>query len=219
LSNKIHQGMELFQLGVRLGHLGTVAIGCAGGELAKALARTVGCGVALAGGEVRFHDGACAACGRWLGEYYGLPATLFVRQKDGKARVYVLDQQGRSLSVDDAVSAGEERPTGQWDLLAGADQAWAANRVAGRRQRGVACAIGPAALTLTLERMGYEVMSHPRPGIPLFRSDREGFHLAVEHNGVVYHPAGVDVLDRAVNFVLQPRAIPAFGPTGSPEWR
>ena len=219
MSNKIHQGMELFQLGIRLGGLGTVAVGCAGGELARALARTVGCGVALAGGEVRFHDGTCAACGRWLGGYYGLPATLFVRQKEDKAQVYVLDQHGSPLSVDGTVSVEEDRPTGQWDLLAGADQAWAANRVADRRQRGVACAIGPAALTLALERMGYEVVSHPRPGIPVFRADQEGFHLAVEHNGVVYHPTGVDVLDRAVNFVLQPQAIPAFGPASSPEWR
>lgn len=219
MSNKIHQGMELFQLGVHLGGLGTVAIGCAGGELAKTLARAAGCGVALAGGEVRFHDGTCAACGRWLGAYYGLPATLFVRQEGGKAQVYALDGQGRPLTGDGVIPAEEERLTGQWDLLAGADQAWAANRVADRRQRGVACAIGPAALTLALERMGYEVVSRPGPGIPLFRADREGFRLAVEHNGVVYHPAGTDALDRAVNFVLQPRAIPAFGPTGSPKWR
>ncbi len=73
--------------------------------------------MALAGGEVCAFTTAPVPAGAvaGLGEYYGLPATLsLVRQKDGKARVYVLDQQGRSLSVDDAVSAGEERPTGQW---------------------------------------------------------------------------------------------------------
>ena len=42
-------GREFYELGLRLGGLGTVAIGSGGGELAKALARAAGCGVSLTG--------------------------------------------------------------------------------------------------------------------------------------------------------------------------
>ena len=41
-------GREFYELGLRLGGLGTVAIGSGGGPLARTLARAVGCGVALA---------------------------------------------------------------------------------------------------------------------------------------------------------------------------
>ena len=40
-------GRELYELGLRLGGLGTVLIGSGGGSLARALARTAGCGAAL----------------------------------------------------------------------------------------------------------------------------------------------------------------------------
>ena len=90
-------GQELYELGLRLGALGAVAIGSGGGELARTLARAAGCGAALAGGEVKFHDGGCAGCGAWLGRYYHLPATLFIRQEEGEVAVYLTDGQGRSF--------------------------------------------------------------------------------------------------------------------------
>ncbi len=74
-------GQELYELGLRLGALGAVAIGSGGGELARTLARAAGCGAALAGGEVKFHDGGCAGCGAWLGRYTSPPRCLSGRRR------------------------------------------------------------------------------------------------------------------------------------------
>ena len=57
MEHRVRLGRRMYELGLRLGALGAVAIGSAGGSLARALARAAGCGAALAGGEVRFHDG------------------------------------------------------------------------------------------------------------------------------------------------------------------
>ena len=87
MKNGAELGRELYELGLRLGGLGTVGIGSGGGAVARMLARLVGCGAALAGGEVKFYDGSCAACGAWLGRYYSLPMSVFVRQEGDRAEV------------------------------------------------------------------------------------------------------------------------------------
>ena len=208
----MERGRELYELGLRLGGLGAVAIGSGGGELARVLARSVGCGVALAGGGAMFHDGSCAACGAWLGRYYGLPASVFIRQTGKDVKIFLLDGQGRPFRPGKGPESSSA--VGEWDLLAGADCAWAANRAADRRQQGVVSARGPAALTLALERLGYDVMDRPVPGAPLFESDPEGVHLRVEWNGTVFHPVGEDALEAAAGFSPRPRAVPAFRPGG-----
>ena len=128
-------GRELYELGLRLGGLGTVLIGSGGGSLARALARLAGCGAALAGGEVKFHDGGCAACGAWLAEYYSFPAALFVRQEGPRVEWSVVDGQGNPLAVPESGGAFAAC-TGEWDLLAGADCAWAASRAGDYREIG-----------------------------------------------------------------------------------
>ena len=135
-------GREYYELGLALGGLGTVLIGSGGGSLARALARAAGCGAALAGAEVKFHDGTCAACGAWLARYYEFSAALFVRQDGARVERFLTDGRGEPLTS--AAAAGPERPcTGEWDLLAGADCAWAANRAGSFREgRGLACAQG-----------------------------------------------------------------------------
>jgi len=205
-------GRELYEVGLRLGGLGTVLIGSAGGPLARALARTAGCGVALAGGEARFHDGGCAACGAWLASYYDVPASLFVRQDGSAVEWSLLDGQGKHFTpIEDAGPAPAS--TGEWDLLAGADCAWAANRAGDYRgELGPAFAQGPAALALALERLGYEVADRPVPGGPLFSSDREGFALRVEYGGWVFRPPGADALAGLADYAGQPQAVPAFRP-------
>lgn len=207
-------GQELYELGLRLGNLGAVAVGSGGGPLARALARLVGCGAALAGGEVKFHDGDCAACGAWVGRYYNLPAALFIRQAGDGVELYLSDGQGRSFHrrLD---GGGPASAVGEWDLLAGADCAWAACRVGEHRSSGgLAAAEGPAALTLALERLGYEVADRPVPGAVLFRADREGLSLTVEREGTVARPVGEDALEAAACFVDQPQAVPAFRTEG-----
>ena len=205
-------GQELYELGLRLGTLGAVTIGSGGGPLARTLARAAGCGVSLAGGEARFHDGGCAACGAWVGRYYGLPAALFIRQDGDAVEIYLTDAEGRSFHrrLD---SGGPGEAVGVWDILAGADCAWAANRVGDRRvPGGLVSAAGPAALTLALERLGYEVSDQPVPGAAAFKADREGLSLTVEQNGTVLRPAGEDALEAAACFADTPQAVPAFRP-------
>ena len=205
-------GQELYELGLRLGALGAVAIGSGGGPLARILARAAGCGVSLAGGEARFHDGGCAACGAWVGRHYDLPAALFVRQDGDEVEIYLTDSEGRRFQrrLD---SGGPGGTVGGWDLLAGADCAWAADRVGDRRvPGGLVSAAGPAALTLALERLGYEVSDQPVSGAAVFRADREGLSLTVEQDGLALRPAGEDALEAAACFVQAPRAVPASRP-------
>ena len=205
-------GQKFYELGLELGRLGTVAIGSGGGSLARALARAAGCGVALAGGEARFHDGTCAACGAWLAGYYDFPAALFVRQEGAQVECYLRDGQEKHFT---AVAASGSGPacTGEWDLLAGADCAWAACR-AGEclGELGPVCAQGPAALTLALERLGYQVSAHPLPGAPLFESDREGFTLEIQEGGGSFAAQGADALEGLAEYVRRPQAVPAFRP-------
>lgn len=203
-------GREYFELGVRLGRLGPVAIGCGGGELAKALARCAGCGAALAGGEVKFHDGTCAACGAWLAGYYGFSAALFVRQEGDRAERFLTDGRGRPLAPPETGDTRAER-AGEWDLLAGANCAWAANRVGEcLGDLGPAWADGPAALTLALERLGYQVADRPVPGAPGFECDGEGFALRVTEGGESFPLPGADALDALADFAAKPQAVPAF---------
>jgi len=203
-------GRELYELGLRLGGLGTVLIGSGGGTLARALARAAGCGVALAGGEARFHDGGCAACGAWLAGYYKVPASLFIRQDGGAVEWFLLDGQGKRFTPVE-IKGTTPACTGEWDLFAGADCAWAANRAGEYRgELGPASARGPAALTLALERLGYQVSDRPVPGGPLFIADREGFALRVEEGGGVFCPQGADALEGLADYAAQPQAVPAF---------
>lgn len=207
-------GQELYELGLRLGRLGAVAVGSGGGPLARALARIAGGGAALSGGEVKFHDGDCAGCGAWVGRYYNLPAALFIRQEGDGVDIYLSDGEGRSFHrrLD---GGGPASAVGEWDLLAGADCAWAACRVGERRAPGgLAAAEGPAALTLALERLGYEVADRPVPGTVLFRADREGLSLTVEQGGLTFRPVGEDALEAAASYVDEPQAVPAFRPDG-----
>ena len=207
-------GQELYELGLRLGPLGAVAIGSGGGPLARALARAAGCGVSLAGGEARFHDGSCAACGAWVGRRYDLPAALFIRQDGDEVEIYLTDAEGRRFQrrLD---PGGPGAAVGGWDLLAGADCAWAADRVGDRRvPGGLVSAEGPAALTLALERLGYEVTDRPMPGAAAFEADREGMSLTVRRDGAVLRPAGEDALEAAAGFADTSQAVPAFRPGG-----
>lgn len=209
---RIQLGRKFYELGLELGRAGTVAIGSGGGTLARALARTAGCAAALAGGEVRFHDGTCAACGAWLADHYGFSAALFVRQEGSRVECWL--QGGQEGHFTETAAAGSGPAcTGEWDLLAGADCAWAACR-AGEYQGelGPACAQGPAALTLALERLGYQVTARPLPGAPLFESDREGSVLRIRTGGGAVVLPGADALAGLADYVRRPQAVPAFQP-------
>ena len=206
---RIEQGRELYELGLRLGVLGPVVIGAVGGTLAATLSRCIGCGVALAGGEARFHDGSCAACGVWLTKFYGLPAAVFLRQEGSRLDVHATDGKGNPFAPPAAQITAP--CTGSWDLITGADSGWAARRSAGRGRMGTVAAEGPPALRLLLERMGCDVLDRPRPGVPCLKADKEGFRLAVLQDGLTLLPPGEDALAAAANWLSEGRAVPAFG--------
>jgi len=209
VEERIELGRKAYDIGLSLGTLGPVLIGAGGGTLAAALARSVGCGVALAGAEARFHDGSCEACGVWLAGYYGLSAVVFVRQSGSEVHLSVKDGQGRELIP---TRGNVENPcTGRWDLITGADSGWAARRAEGGCRTSVVAAEGPPALKLLLERMSCDVLDRPRPGVPLLSSDSEGFRLTVRWNGTVEHPEGQDALAAAAKWLSRAHAVPAFG--------
>lgn len=205
---RIQQGRELYELGRKLGTLGSVAIGSVGGTLAQTLARCAGCGVVLAGGEAQFHDGSCAACGVWLTKYYGMAAGLFLRQEGRRIAVHLTDGRGNPFSPPSRVMTAP--CTGNWDLITGADSGWAARRVSCRSCSGAVAAEGPVALKLMLERMGCDVLDRPQAGIPLLKTDCEGFRLTVEWNGMTLLPPGEDALAAAASWLTEGRAVPAF---------
>lgn len=205
---RTEQGRRMYELGLRLGVLGPIAIGAAGGTLAQTLARCVGCGVAMAGGEARFHDGSCAACGVWLTKYYSMPASVYVRRENGGLSVYVADGQGIPFSPPEAPVT--QPCTGNWDLLTGADGGWAARRASGHSRTGAVAAEGPPALRILLERLGCDVLDRPGDGVPLLKADREGFRLTVEWEGLTILPPGEDALAAAANWLTGERAVPAF---------
>lgn len=196
-------GRRAYELGIRLGAAGPVVIGAAGGTLAAALARCVGCGAVLFGADIRRHDGSCAACGVWLADYYGFPSAVFLRQDGADVHVHV-----REPSV---IPAGAAAPcTGDWETISGADSGWAARRAAGHCPAKAVASEGTPALRLLLERMGCDVLDRPMPGVPLLRSDPEGFDLVVCRDGVSMPLPGVDALAAAADWLIRSHAVPAF---------
>lgn len=212
MQKPLERGRELFEMGACLAGLGTVAIGYGGGELAADLARAAACGAALAGGEVRFHDGSCAACGVWITAFYGFGVSVFLRQTEAGVTVDLRDGNGQEIRPEKLIPIGSRPSAGSWDYLVGTDQAWSAHRVGNvPRGRGLVCVSGPAGLSMAAMRLGYDVSDRSMGDVPVFSADPEGFTLTVEWGNKTFRPAGIDALDAAVRFLTEPRAIPAAG--------
>lgn len=190
---------ELFaSLGVILGGEGKAALGWSGGDAGAMLARALGAGICAGGGMVLAHDGCCPAVGAWLGDYYGLPASLFVEQAG--ARVFLhwfgargLPPEGERVARLERLLHGEGGPradagrVGRWERLGAVNTAYAADaarRVAPRRGAGRPVTVsvpgeGPwdQALTDLLERMGCRVLRRAARGTPCFSAAHGGFWL------------------------------------------
>lgn len=190
---------ELFTtLGVVFGAEGKAALGWSGGDGGAMLARALGAGVCAGGGMVLAHDGCCPAAGAWLGEYYGLPVSLFVEQVDGQVFLHWFDGRGlppeqervrcleRRVNEDGGarVSAGQ---VGRWERLRAVNTAYAAD--AARRVRpcrgaglpGTVSVPGEGlwdqALADLLERIGCRVLRHAAAETPSFSAAHGGFWL------------------------------------------
>ena len=213
-------GRAAFELGQRLGGLGVLTIGADEGGLALMLARTVGCGAALAGADVLFHDGTTPAAGVWLAGHYRLPAAAYLLGEGERAALYLHDGEGNALAEEDLPPAVcRVGPAGSWDHLVGTDGSFAAHRTKGARTDGFLVTVLPApgqkGLISALERMGCEVLSRPRAGVPILRCGQDGFSLTVRDGLDSLCPAGRDGLEAAVAWCLsrsREQAKPAFGP-------
>ena len=77
----------LLLLGNALGADGIVGIAHGSGEGARMLAQAAGCGACAAGAKVLAHDAPTPSAAAWLAGAWGLPATLYVEQRDRKSVV------------------------------------------------------------------------------------------------------------------------------------
>ncbi len=212
-------GQAVMELGARLGRLGRLAVGASGGGLAWMLARCAGCGAALAGADVLFHDGSTPACGAFVARRYHIGAAFFL-EEDGCASVWLCDGEGRPLTGD-RLPPGTDwaGASGTWDRLCGADDAYAARAVGRQSLSGVTVTVmdlpGQKALRAALERLGCELLDRPLSGVPLLRSDTSGFALTVREGLTQTRPRGDDAVGAAVQWCLsraaRPLSMPAFG--------
>lgn len=214
-------GRAAMELGSRLGRLGVLAVGASGRGLGWMLARCAGCGAALSGSDVLFHDGSNPACGAWLARRYRLPAAVFFLDEGECAGVYLCNAQGRPIPRETLPPASDWAGTsGVWDKLSGCDDAYAARVVGQRRLEGFLVTVmdlpGQKPLRTALELLGCEVLERPRPGVPLLRADITGFTLTVREGLNQFRPTGGDAVSAAVDWCLRraamPLAQPAFGP-------
>lgn len=212
-------GKAAFELGQRLGGLGVVSIGCDGGGLAQVLARTVGCGAALAGADVLFHDGTTPAAGVWLAGHYRVPAAVYFLGEEERAALYLHDGKRRVLREDDLPAAVcRVSPAGNWDHLVGTDGSYAARRAGSVHIPGLVVTVLPGVgqngLVSLLERMGCDVLARPVAGAPILRASRDGFSLTVRDGLDSLAPPGADALAAAADWCLarsRGQAKPAFG--------
>lgn len=189
---------ELFtSLGAVLGEQGKVALGWSGGDGAAMLARALGSGVCAGGGIVLAHDGCCPAAACWLGEYYSLPASLFVEQQGERVFLHWFDPYGlppereRVRRAEQQWNAGEGAwvragQVGQWEHLTGVNASYAADAARRTAPHGVKgalsiCVPGTGSwdqtLAALLERMGCRVLRHTAAGKLCFTAGHGGFHL------------------------------------------
>ena len=190
-------------IGVLLGGEGKVALGWSGGEGAVMLSRALSAGICAGGGTVLTHDGCCAATAAWLGNYYGLSASLFVEQEDDRAYLHWFDERGlpptperisrleRRLRTGDCktVCAGQVGCCERLRAVNAAYTADAARRVAKPMPGSVPVLSVPGdsrwdqALADLLERIGCRVLRHPAPDVACFSSVYGGLRLQGRQEG------------------------------------
>lgn len=212
-------GGAAFELGARLGGEGVFALGADGGEVSRMLARCAGCGGALAGADILFHDGTTPAVGAWLGRHYALPATLFFLEERGRVSLWLRDGSGKRVEADSLPPAGRWPGTvGKWSSLPGTDESFAAHAVGKRQSAGLVVSVlpgeGQKPLVTALERLGCEVLRRPRLGVPVLRSDRAGFTLTLRFEQEEVRLGGSDAVSAAVEWctlrTAPPQAVPAW---------
>lgn len=224
---------NLAALGVVLGAEGKTALGWSGGGGAAMLARALGAGINAGGGAVLTHDGCCPAAAAWLGEYYALPASLFVEQNGEQAYLHWFDRRGMSAGTEatrrlehqlgtGGQTHAEAGRVGQWEHLTGVNSSYAADaaRRVRRELRQTPTVSVPGesswdqALADLLERIGCRVLRHHAPDVPAFSAVHGGFRLeAVLEDGAF---AGAERLLTLVALLELERGRPVAVPASAP---
>lgn len=190
---------QALELGLSLAPAGKAALGWSEGDGAAMLARVLGAGLCSGGATVLAHDGCCPASAAWLGEYYGLPLSLFVEQVGPKAylRSFGPDSLPK-IPTGTAHSVTADR-VGHWEPICGVNTTWSADvsRRLGSAETGAPLLVSVPGDTRwdsvaadMLERLGCCVLRREVPGVPSFSADRGGFWLlAVDERGRAADPA------------------------------
>lgn len=190
---------QALELGLSLAPAGKAALGWSGGDGAAMLARALGAGLCSGGATVLAHDGCCPASAAWLGEYYGLPLSLFIEQVGPRAYLRSFGPDSLPKAPTGTAHSVTADRVGHWEPLCGVNATWAAD--ASRRLGGFETG-APLLISIPgdtrwdsvtadmLERLGCRVLRREAPGVPSFSADRGGFWLlAVDERGRAADPA------------------------------
>jgi mannose-1-phosphate guanylyltransferase/phosphomannomutase len=82
------------RLGGAAARVGRVGVGWRGGEAARVLAETFGCGVCAAGGDLVRHDGRFLACASYAGQAFALPLSVFFDEGRDGVSINFFDKRG-----------------------------------------------------------------------------------------------------------------------------
>jgi len=188
---------QALELGLSLAPAGKAALGWSGGDGAAMLSRALGAGLCSGGATVLAHDGCCPASAAWLGEYYGLPLSLFVEQVGPRAYLRSFGPDSLPKAPTGAAHSVTADRVGHWEPICGVNTTWSADvsRRLGGAEAGVPLLVSipgdsrwDSVAADTLERLGCRVLRREAPGVPSFSADRGGFWLL-----------GVDELGRAAD--------------------
>ena len=190
---------QALELGLSLAPAGKAALGWSGGDGAAMLARALGAGLCAGGAAVLAHDGCCPASAAWLGEYYGLPLSLFVEQVGPKAYLRSFGPDSLPKTPNGTAHSVTADRVGRWEPICGVNTTWGADvaRRLGGAEPGIPLLLSIPGDTRwdsvaadTLERLGCRVLRREVPGVPSFSADRGGFWLlAVDEQGRAADPA------------------------------
>ena len=229
----------MLSLAALLGEKGPVGIGWAGGNGAGMLARALSCGVTAAGGMALLNDAPCASAGAWLGQYYGLPGSVFIQQDGDRAEVRLFDSQGLPLprseqrKLEGALLRGEGSRVsgtrvGGVETVAGVRSSYAAECARQVRSLGSAAQApnvavergegANAVLAAALTALGCRVQRGVGKGVPIFSADWGGFRLtAWDEKGKMVAPDKLLVLLAHIEFTGGEgrAALPAWAPAAA----
>ena len=176
---------------------GPVALGWQGGTGAETLAAAAAAGITAAGGHAVEQDGTSPAAAAWAGEFYRLPAGLYLTQRGEEVTLACFGAQGcllprsrqralESILLRRDLRRPPARRMGSRTLLTCVDESYlsAAVQAAGSSNGGepVTAAVlrsGGALLAEGLVRLGCTVRRNECPDVPSFAAARGGTGLRV----------------------------------------